>query len=450
MPITKSKTELLRRLLQRELIPPARKIIENLKPADLKEIMLQLTPTEQKLMITILHLAGKIGLLFKDLDEYNLKKIMAALPDKLIVKILSQSKIDDAKNLLDNMENQQKERIIKMLPADLTEQLESLLLYPPDTAGSIMNTDFLKFYENQTAEEAMNLIRKWNHPYKDPIYAVYLLDETDRLMGFIPFRVLALADQSKKLSELDLQEPVVADIFMSLGELSKIMAKYDLVSIPVVDEQYKMYGIITIDNVIGSILDGAAEDAFLLQGITDEVHLDTPVTKTVKSRLPWMIINLFTAFIASSVVGFFESSIQQYVALATFMPIIAGLGGNTGSQTLTVMIRALTLGETDNQSKGWIIFKQVFIAIILSLIVGSLTALISYLWRGNIYLGLVVFSAMIINMALGGLVGSGIPLLLKKIGQDPAMGGGILITATTDSLGFLTFLGIATMFLQYL
>lgn len=235
-----------------------------------------------------------------------------------------------------------------------------------------------------------------------------------------------------------------------MDQAASLITKYDLVSLPVVDDNFKLCGIIMVDDMIDAIMESMAEEAYHMQGIREHDRLETPVFKSVKSRLPWMLINLLTAFIASSMVGLFEASIAKVVALATFMPIVAGLGGNTGSQALAVTIRAMALGELNGQEAFSAILRQVTVAVLMGLLIGATTGTIAYLWRGNPVLGLVIASSMLINMTIAGLVGSGVPWLLKALGQDPAMGGGVLVTAVTDSLGFLAFLGISTIFITSL
>jgi magnesium transporter len=313
-----------------------------------------------------------------------------------------------------------------------------------------MNTLFLQFHYRMTAREAVDRMRAWFDTHQEPIYTLYVLEETQRLMGTVAVHKLVLAQPETTLGELIDPDPVCVNDYSSVRDAAETMVKYDYVSMPVVDDQFRLLGIITVDDMVDVMMESAAADAFQIHGVADEDRLETPMGKSLRLRLPWMLLNLMTAFIASSVVGLFEASIQQVVALATFMPIVAGLGGNTGTQSLAVIIRALALDDVDAAAARRGIVKQVLVSLMLGLAAGLITALIALLWRGNPMLGLVIFAAMVLNMLLAGFVGSAVPFLLKRLRQDPAVGGGVLVTACTDSLGFLGFLGISTIFLSYL
>ncbi len=450
MTLSNTKLEMIRRLIRRQLIGPLGKILDTLKAADLSEIMVKLTPEEQRIVLTTLHLSGKAGELLAELPEKNLREILGGVNDALLHKILTQVQADDAAMLLEHVDRVRAFEVLERLPSMISEKIEEIMRYPHDTAGSMMNTGFLEFYEATTAREALESLREYTRDTNDPIYSLYVMDETHKLMGVISIRALALAQPEDPLEEIMDRDPVVVDAFASTEEAARLITKYDLVSLPVVDESFALVGIIMVDDMIDTIMESMADEAYLMQGVTEQDRLETPVLRSVRSRLPWMAVNLLTAFVASSVVGLFEKSIAQVVALATFMPIVAGLGGNTGTQSLAVTIRALALGELERAEALRAVFRQVMVAILIGSIIGVSTGLIAYGWRGSPVLGLVIASSMLINMTIAGLVGSGVPLLLKAVGQDPAMGGGVLVTAVTDSLGFLAFLGIATMFIGYL
>jgi magnesium transporter len=221
-------------------------------------------------------------------------------------------------------------------------------------------------------------------------------------------------------------------------------------ALPVVDEDHRLLGIVTVDDIMDVIEDEATEDIYRLGGLSWQERIESPAREKVSKRLPWMIINLGTAFLAAWVVGLFEESIAKVVALAIFMPVVAGMGGNGGTQALTVVTRGIALGEVEFTAGIKVVLKEIGVGILIGAATGILTALIAYLWRGNPFLGFVLFLAMVLNMAIAGLTGAGIPLLLKFFGQDPALGSGVLVTTFTDVFGFLTFLGLATVFIKYL
>ncbi|MBN2722830.1 MAG: magnesium transporter [Deltaproteobacteria bacterium] len=450
MTLSNANLEMIRRLIRRQVIPPLQKMIEKLEGADLSDLMMKLTPNEQRILITALHLSGKAGVMLKELPEGKLKNVLEKIPDEMLVKIMCQIQADDAAMLLESVDRERASSVLEKLPGKLNDKIEEILRFPSDTAGSLMNTYFLEFFSDMSAKDALDKIRKWSINQQDPIYSIYVLDDSHHLMGHIPLRNLALADPEDTLDNFMLHDPVTVNAYQTTDEAAYVITRYDLVSVPVVDDNHRMVGIIMIDDVIDTMMESVAEQAFSMQGITEEDRIDTPAFKSIKSRFPWMMINLVTAFIASSVVGLFEGSIQKVVALATFMPIVAGLGGNSGTQALAVMVRSLALGEIEISEARKAILRQVFISLSLGIVVGLVTGGLAFLWKSSPVLGLVIFLSMLINMIIGGLVGTGVPLLLKSLGQDPAMGGGVLVTATTDSMGFLCFLGISTLFIQYM
>jgi magnesium transporter len=246
-------------------------------------------------------------------------------------------------------------------------------------------------------------------------------------------------------------EPIRADVFMDQEEAARLVAKYELLALPIVDEGGRLEGIITVDDVIDIIKEEGTEDMYRMAGLAGEDRVFTPVARSVRMRLPWTVVNLLTATLAASVVGLFEKTVNEFIALVTFMPVVAGVGGNGATQTATVIIRAIALGELEFASAWRAVVKQVMVNVCLALAAGSVIALAALLWKGNPVLGLVLACAMIINLGLvAGLSGALIPLLLQALKFDPALGSGIIVTCLTDAFGFLSFLGLATIFLRYL
>jgi magnesium transporter len=238
---------------------------------------------------------------------------------------------------------------------------------------------------------------------------------------------------------------------MDQEEAARLVARYELLALPIVDEGGRLEGIITVDDVIDIINQESTEDMYKMVGLAEEDRVFTPVSRSIRMRLPWTIVNLLTATLAASVVGLFEHTLQDIIALVTFMPVVAGVGGNGATQTATVIIRAIALGELEFSSAWKAIVKQVMVNVSIALAAGALIALAAALWKGNPYLGLVLACALIFNLGLmAGFAGAVIPLLLKALKFDPALGSGIIVTGLTDAFGFLSFLGMATLFRAYL
>ncbi len=266
----------------------------------------------------------------------------------------------------------------------------------------------------------------------------------------MPLRRLILSSPDRTISEIMISNPVAVFATDDQEEVADITARYDLLAVPVVDENFRLLGVITVDDVLDVLRDEATEDMYLMQGLSGEDRVYAPITHSVRMRFPWVVLNLCTASLAASVIGLFEASIAQAVVLATFMPIVAGLGGNGGTQTLTVITRAIALGELTFSEGRKAIGKQLSIGIIVGAGLGLLTGVVAWVWKGNAVLGGVLFLAILINQSIAGLAGAAAPLILKSLNLDPALGGGILVTTFTDMFGFLAFLGLATMFLHHL
>ena len=246
-------------------------------------------------------------------------------------------------------------------------------------------------------------------------------------------------------------DPIKANVMMDQEEAARLVSKYELLALPIVDESGRLEGIITVDDVIDIINEESTEDMYRMAGLEEEDRVFTPVSRSVKMRLPWTILNLMTASLAASVVGLFEGTLHEIIALVTFMPVVAGVGGNGATQTATVIIRAIALGELEFSSAWKTIIKQVSINVCIAVAAGGVVVLAAILWKGNPYLGLVLAAAMIFNLGfMAGFSGAVIPLMLKALKFDPAMGSGIIVTGLTDAFGFLSFLGLATLFRSYL
>jgi magnesium transporter len=313
----------------------------------------------------------------------------------------------------------------------------------------LMTTDFMALAPVTTAQGAIDKIRERGE--LESFFYLYVVDDSGKLIGVVPIRNLVIAPPDRTLNEMMIADPIKADVFMDQEEAARIVAKYELLALPIVDEGGRLEGIITVDDVIDIIKEESTEDMYKMVGLAEEDRVFTPVSRSVRMRLPWTIVNLLTATLAASVVGLFEHTLQDIIALVTFMPVVAGVGGNGATQTATVIIRAIALGELEFSSAWRAIVKQVMVNISIALAAGALIAVAAALWKGNPYLGLVLACAMIFNLGLmAGFAGAVIPLLLKALKFDPALGSGIIVTGLTDAFGFLSFLGLATFFRSYL
>ena len=446
-PQARSYQQLLTRLLRHGAYPQLRKIIDKTLPADLSPVIPLLLEEDRKRILSLLIEAGKAARVLFELDEVDLNEILDSLDDATLASICSSSAPDDAADLLDFIDEERRARILEILGATQSAKLESLMEGEEETAGSLMNTEFLALDEDLTVAQAIEAIRQY--PRKESFFYVYCVDADQHLVGVLSLRSLILANAAALLKELMVQSVVRTQIDSSPEEVAQLVSKYDLLSIPVVDMQNTLVGVVTVDDVLDVIQEQAEEDLMHLAGVDASERVTTPARETWRTRFPWLAVNLVTAFAAASVVRYFEGTIAALPMLAAFMPIVAGMGGNAGTQTLTVFVRALALGEVDWASGLRPIYKELLVGLANGVAIGAITATIVGLWTGNWILAAILLMAMTVNLIIAGVAGGVVPLLLEKFGFDPAVASSIFVTTCTDVGGFFSFLGLATLAMRF-
>jgi magnesium transporter len=277
-----------------------------------------------------------------------------------------------------------------------------------------------------------------------------VIDDEARLLGVVPIRRLVTSPPDRRCAELMIRNPIRVTVDTDQEEVARLVAKYNLLAVPVVDDAGRMAGVITVDDVIDVIHEEATEDIYHLAGLSEDDRVTSPARRSIRKRLPWMMVNLLTAFLASWVVGLFERTIDEIVALAVFLPIVAGMGGNGATQTLTVITRGIALGEIEFSSGLRAVAREVGVGVAIGVCTGLVAAGVAWLWQGSPWMGVVLLLAMVANLAIAGLVGAAVPLVLKALRQDPALGSGVIVTTFTDCCGFFAFLGIATLLMDRL
>jgi magnesium transporter len=447
-PAARSYQQLLTKLLRHGAYPQLRKIIEKTLPADFSPVLPLLLEEDRKRILSLLIEAGKAARALLDLDETDLQEILETLDDPTIASICSSSAPDDAADLLDFLEDERRDRILELLGATQGAKLESLLEGEEETAGSLMNTEFLAIDEELTVAQAIESIRQY--PRKESFFYVYCVDADQHLVGVLSLRSLILANATVQLRDIMVQSVVRTQIDSSPEEVAQLVSKYDLLSIPVVDLQNRLVGVVTVDDVLDVIQEQAEEDLLHLAGVDISERVTTPARESWRTRFPWLAVNLVTAFVAASVVRYFEGTIEKWTALAVFMPIVAGMGGNAGTQTLTVFVRALALGEVDWRTGLRPIRKELLVGFGNGVAIGAITASIVGVWTGQWILAGILFAAMCLNLIIAGLAGGIVPLLLERFGFDPAVASSIFVTTFTDTGGFFIFLGLATLAMRFL
>lgn len=445
---TKLHVDAIRKLLMAGATSRLDRMLARLRPADLANLFGELSPGETRALVEVLFTAERAGITMRELPREILPEVLEVLEDQRIAKILERVEPDDAASFLFALDEERRGPVLELVAEPRQQELRWHLLYPEESAGSVMTPRVMVVHPDDTAEQAIEMIRKQGDKFEAASY-LYVIDVDRHLLGVVPLRRLIAASPDQPMRQLMVADPVSVNAWSDREEAAKIVSRYNLLSLPVVDEQLHLLGIITVDDVIDIIQEEATEDFYRMAGLSGDDRVFSPIGRSMLRRYPWMLLNLGTALLAALVVGLFQNTIAQLVSLAVFMPVVAGMGGNGGIQALTVMTRGIALGELEFARVSHAFLKELTIGLAIGAGVGALTALLQYLWQGNLYLGLVLFLAMVINMVTAGVMGVAVPLFLRAIGRDPAMGAGVIVTTFTDVVGFFTFLGLATLMLSY-
>ena len=442
-------TRILRRLLAGGLTTRAERLLARMRPADRGPVLSGLTLPELRTVIGLLFDTHRAASTLRELPPEMLPDVFEAIGDERLAQILERLELDDMVELVEWLDEERRAPVLALLPGSQRGELEKAELYPPDSAGRAMITSFMALQEDTSAQDAIDRIRS-GAPDDEAILYLYVVDEKKRLRGTVPIRRLVAANPQRTCAELMVSDPVCVRADADQEEVAQLVGRYNLLAIPVVDDDERLIGVITVDDVIEVIHEEATEDMYHLAGLSDEDRVFSPAHHAVRKRLPWMMLNLGATFTAAWVIGLFERTLEEIVVLAFFMPVVAGMGGNGGIQSLTVITRAIALGELEFSSGLRAVGKEVTVAIVVGAITGVASGFMAYLWQGNPYLGGVLFVTMMATMAVAGVLGAAIPLLLQALEQDPAVGSGVLVTTLTDIFGFTAFLGIATLLLDRL
>ena len=326
--------------------------------------------------------------------------------------------------------------------------VQNLLEYEEQTAGRIMNPNVFAVAEDLTAGLAIAALQQSRDV--EMVFYLYLVDARRHLVGVVSLRRLLLVSPESPLRRIMTADVISARVDTDQEEVAREVASYNLLAIPVVDEENKLVGVITVDDVIDVIKDEATEDIYRLAGVAGDEHVFTPPSEALRKRLPWLGVNLLTATIPAGIVAVFQDTISQVVAVAIFMPMVAGMGGNAATQTVTVIVRGIALGELTWSNSRRVLVKEMLMGVGNGLVLGLLAAGVAWLMRGDPILGLILAMALAINLLVAAVAGTLFPIALRAIKVDPAHASSVIITTLTDAVGILAFLGLATLFLQYL
>lgn len=422
-------------------------IIEEIHPQDILDAVREFDG-DKKLLLSKLP-ETVIASIIDEADDEEKDEILELFPESSQKQILYEMSSDELVDLLESVTPERKDKILERLQRPDIDEVRELLGYRPDTAGGIMATEFLSVREGMTVGETLEYLQR-ESPDTETAYYLYVLDEEEYLKGVVSLRDIVISNFDTPISDIMHEKIVSVPVDMDQEEVGHIFEKYGYLIMPVVDTDNKMLGIVTVDDIMEVLKNENTEDIYRLAGVQEGERVEGSISGSVRRRLPWLYINLLTAILASLTVSMFEGTIQRVVTLASFMPIVAGMGGNTGTQTLTIIVRSLALGELTFENAKKVLLKEIAVGIVLGLGVGIAGALIGYFWVGKIAFGLVIGLAMLSNMAIATLAGFIVPVTLKKLNVDPALASAVFVTTVTDVLGFFFFLGLATIFIGYL
>ena len=436
------------RLLRQPGERPARRLLARLHPADIAELVPLLTPDElAELWRTLLELRLATRTL-RELDGDARERVLAQLADEQVSTVIARLSAHDAVDLLESLEPARRASLLEALDPARSAQLSNLLRYGPATAGGLMDPEVPRFFADETVAATLERVRTLAEERR--LFYLYVVDDREHLLGIVSLWQLVSAAPERRLREILSADVVTVRADTPEEEVAQEFKRYDLLMMPVVDADGRLAGAIHVDDVLDVVEEQATEDLYRLANLDVHEDLATRPARSVRLRLPWLLINLATASLAAFVVSLFQETIAKYVVLAVFMPIVAGMGGNAGTQTLTLMVRGIALGEMDLRRSGAVVARQTLVGFMNGLLTGLALGLAALAWERNAVLSGVLMFAQTLNLTVAGFFGALVPVTLKQMRLDPALGSSIFVTTATDVGGFLSFLGTATLLLSIL
>ncbi|MDP1672035.1 MAG: magnesium transporter [Burkholderiales bacterium] len=439
------RQELVETLVHRQHLTELQQLLDRIHSADVAYI-LEALPRDQRLVVWDLVKSERDGEILLEVSDAVRESLIAHMDEGELVAATSQLETDEIADLAPDLPREVILDVFKGLSTEEREQLRAAMSYPEEAVGALMDFDMIEVREDVTLEVVLRYLRRLTE-LPDHTDQLFVVDREENLRGLLPVNRLLVTDPDTLVGEVMIRDIRSFTPEQDAHDAASAFDRYELVSAPVVDGQGHLVGRLTINAVVDYIRESQDSEILSAGGLKEEEDLFASVWSSVRNRWTWLAVNLVTAFIASRVIGVFEDSIAQLVALAALMPIIAGIGGNSGNQTITMIVRALALGQITRDSARQLFIKEISVSALNGLIWGSVVGLFAFLIYQNWQLGLVMTSAMVLNLLLAAVMGVAIPLVMEKLGRDPALGSSVMITAITDSGGFFIFLGLATLFL---
>jgi magnesium transporter len=440
--------ELVREMIRTGTPDRVLRLIGKSHPADVAPLFRGLEPSEARLLFDVLFSTRKAAKTLKELSPDLLTEVLALIDDEKLGRVISRADPDDAVTFIASLPEERRERVLTHVDPERRAGFNKMISYPEGTVGRIMTTDLLSLSPDITAQGAIDKIRERGE--LETFFYLYVVDEAGKLIGVVPIRNLVVAPPGRPLRDMMIADPIRAEVSVDQEEAARIVSKYDLLALPIVDRDGRLLGLITVDDVIDVIADETTEDMYKMAGVGIKERAFSPLRESAARRVPWLGFNMVWAFAAASVISFFEKTIGQVPSLAIFMPIIAGQAGSAGIQTATVVVRSMALGEIESTNLSQLLRKEWGLGLIKGTLFGGVLGVVAWLWKGNGTLGLIAGVAMFLNMLVAATAGVLVPTALRKLGFDPATVAGVFDTMLTDFMGFLIFLGLATLLIHFL
>ncbi len=442
--LSEDQLEAINTAIERNMPEHVRHMLTTLSAADIAHL-LESSPPQQRSLLWKLIPREDEGDILNEMAEEVRSFFLNQKNIAQLISILEDQDVDDTVDILQNLPKRITRQVLDAMSAQNRQRVEAVLAYPEDTAGGLMNTDTLTVRGDITVDVALRYIRM-QEQLPEPFDQLFLTDRTNTFLGAVSIRTLLTAEPSTLLRSLKETSCHPIPVTMEDSQVAQMFEREDLISAPVTDDKGRLLGRITVDDVVDVIREEAEHSVRSMAGLDDDEDTFAPVWKTSRRRAIWLGINLLTAFMASAVIGLFQNTIDRVVALAVLMPIVASMGGIAGSQTLTLIIRSIALGQIGKSNISWLLSREFLVGLINGLLWASLVSIVALFWFDDRIIALVIGLALVINLLVAVLTGAVLPLILKSLKIDPALAGSVILTTITDVVGFLSFLGLATLF----
>lgn len=425
-----------------------RNLFLNMHPYDQAQFFIKQTK-EKRIHIYYYLSPEEVAQIMENIDLEDTKRFFTEMDPRFASTVFAQLPADDAVDILNELDKDKVASFLTIMDQEAAIEIKDLLHYEEKTAGSIMTTEFVAFLKTLTVKEAMNEL-KVSAPKAETIYYLYVLDDDDHLVGVLSLRDLIVADENEIIERVMDENVLSVSVGQDQEEVAQIMRDYNFLAIPAVDFQNHLLGIITVDDILDVIDEEAQDDYSKFAAVSDVHRIDDSPIRAAKKRLPWLIILLFLGMFTASLIGRFEETLGKLPLLAMFIPLIAGMAGNTGTQSLAVAVRGLATGDYGGQGKIKLMLREATTGLVTGTTCGVLITLVIFLWKGNLSLGILVGIAILATLTVATLSGSVIPLIMDRLNIDPAVASGPFITTINDIISILIYFGIATTFMGFL